>query len=633
MNLPLPSSPHRETQDPAILRRTTEQAKFLSEFAQSVLGPLQKTTLDPFSGQPMDLESLAWGFAAASSRALRNIQTSEMYLADVNTSSEKVIETSAVVSESAEETPATKFATKDPSKSTQDTSEEPMTSHGPVMIPAIDLAAHSLSPSCAVRDTGSEFVLYTLRPVRAGEELTIHYGALSNEELLGDYGFTVANNPFDCVQFDVDEVALNAARGVAGQFNFTAFSGRATGANVGDSDSDGKNWVSNDESVGVDKPSNGLLVSKSTSTASVLREETLQDWQKVWLSSLNLQDLFVEGQRMYFGRVDPHVRAKIDGKYAKHKEDASVSTVRAPEYNPQVDPRLLALLRVLYTTHESDLQGQGLDPTSLQRSGSLLDAPQESEVVRTVLGLLSIATRHLGTDLAYDLRALKECILPEQADNEERGTKSAIRRAVQSNAEAIKTECRAVLRSVLHATRVARASKSFEESQEKLKSMQNSVAETAETPATPASDDSTQRQSLQDIVSLSAKRGRPILAATSGVDSADQTQATTYRTPVLNLLGAMRRHSAHRDEVLMQRANSTTEVLADFKGVQRWGAGLPVHTREAYKYRIHRKKLLRDMIVQFADMYEVSFVVLLLLCKFEYPQYRHFPFDCRLFDV
>jgi hypothetical protein len=59
-------------QDLSLMQRTRDRCKFLSEFADSVLTPLQKTNRDPFSGHNADVNAFGWGFASAASRALRN---------------------------------------------------------------------------------------------------------------------------------------------------------------------------------------------------------------------------------------------------------------------------------------------------------------------------------------------------------------------------------------------------------------------------------------------------------------------------------------------------------------------------------------------------------------------------------
>lgn len=50
-----------------------------------------------------------------------------------------------------------------------------------------------------------------------GEELTIDYGALSNEELLEDYGFTVDGNPNDRVLTSIEFPLVALARVCMGQ--------------------------------------------------------------------------------------------------------------------------------------------------------------------------------------------------------------------------------------------------------------------------------------------------------------------------------------------------------------------------------------------------------------------------------
>ena len=59
-------------QDLALMQRTRDRCRFLSEFAVSVLAPLHNTPRDPFSKHCADVNALGWGFASAASRALRN---------------------------------------------------------------------------------------------------------------------------------------------------------------------------------------------------------------------------------------------------------------------------------------------------------------------------------------------------------------------------------------------------------------------------------------------------------------------------------------------------------------------------------------------------------------------------------
>lgn len=152
-----------DIQDLALMHKTQDRCRFLSEFADQVLKPLQKTSKDPFSGFSAGADAFGWGFATACSRAIR--------FPDSN----------------------------------------------PVMIPGIELAKHSFSPNCEVLDDDTTYYLVSSKDISADAELTISYGSLSNEELLMDYGFTVDNNPFDSVMINCDAHMLNTARTCTGQ--------------------------------------------------------------------------------------------------------------------------------------------------------------------------------------------------------------------------------------------------------------------------------------------------------------------------------------------------------------------------------------------------------------------------------
>jgi hypothetical protein len=140
-------------QDLALMQRTRDRCRFLTELVDSVLGPLNNTPRDPFSGHQADINAVGWGFASAASRALRH----------------------------------------------PDVLLHP---DGHVIVPCIDIAQHSPTPTCrVVHDVDGEcFRLVTLTPVQPGEPLTIDYGPLSNDELFADYGFTIDNNPHDRIK-------------------------------------------------------------------------------------------------------------------------------------------------------------------------------------------------------------------------------------------------------------------------------------------------------------------------------------------------------------------------------------------------------------------------------------------------
>ena len=607
------------------MHRTSERIRFLSEFAKTVLGPLQKTPLDPFSGQEATLDHLVWGFAAATSRALRNIQISESYASTMD-NKRNIVETSAELRKEGD----VGQEQVEMNASPQSQNAPFSTTLGPVMVPAIDLAAHSLAPTCAVRDIGDAFVLYTLRAVKAGEGLTIHYGALSNDELLDDYGFTIDNNPYDKVLLDFSQVMLNAARGVVGQSDFTSFvASPPSKDNLRDeAESDGVNWIPADEpapatatsnhdlngisAVALKKGTNrhALVRKAARSKQQVIREDTLADWQKVWLTCLGLKSVLGGSERMYLGHIPTAVIEQTVTSV-----ETSPKSAELVKYNPQADPRLLALLRTLYSNQESDLLRHGFDPWLLQHPGSLLSPPQETQVVRTLLGVLSIIARYYDTTLAQDLRMLKDNIVPSAVQDtaievESSNTKHAegeggVSVGGSPAAETIKAECRSILRSVLRVNQLARATAH----------PANDKKQVVKESSPP------HKQAENNLMKFGATRG----ASDGPLTRADATAITISAgtLPGQELPSFLPRRVAPRDMVFMQKAvtmqqnklgkgklSRIDDEVVDFASVHRWGEKLPTNIREAYKYRIRRKKLVWDLLVKYAGMYEVKHVLL-----------------------
>jgi hypothetical protein len=117
-----------------------------------------------------DVNALGWGFASAASRAVR-----------LDTIAEDVASPVAEANANAK------------------SRANPRT--GAVMVPFIDLASHNgIAPSALIVDTGASFELRATRVLAPGAEVTIDYGALSNDELFVDYGFTVDANVHDLTQ-------------------------------------------------------------------------------------------------------------------------------------------------------------------------------------------------------------------------------------------------------------------------------------------------------------------------------------------------------------------------------------------------------------------------------------------------
>mmetsp|Transcript_12843 Transcript_12843/g.12480 ORF Transcript_12843/g.12480 Transcript_12843/m.12480 type:complete len:672 (+) Transcript_12843:150-2165(+) len=298
-------------QDLYLMQRTRDRCRFLSEFADLVLTPLQKTTKDPFSGHNADVNAFGWGFASAASRALRS--------------------PSVIKHED-----------------------------GQVMVPGIDLSDHNSNPTCVIADDteGKMFILKALKDIPKGGSLSTDYGPINNEELLSDYGFTIDNNKYDKMLVSCDASMLNTARSVMGQ------------------------CYTQDE-----YNNNNKIDSKIENTSKIgligrggakVNDIWLHQWQQYWLSAINLY-----GPKVQYGM------------------DMGGNDIS------NIDPRLWAYLRILYSKDEFDLTKHGFDPFSVQNPGSVLSAEIESQVVKTLIGIVGIILREYGSDVESDLRALK----------------------------------------------------------------------------------------------------------------------------------------------------------------------------------------------------------------------------------
>ncbi|CAM9607060.1 unnamed protein product, partial [Hapterophycus canaliculatus] len=71
----------------------------------------------------------------------------------------------------------------------------------PHMIPGADMFNHDPNKQSVQIGTDGEdyFVMKTVQPVKAGEEVFSSFGQISNAQLLNSYGFVLPGNPFDTV--------------------------------------------------------------------------------------------------------------------------------------------------------------------------------------------------------------------------------------------------------------------------------------------------------------------------------------------------------------------------------------------------------------------------------------------------
>ncbi|KAJ1427350.1 hypothetical protein B484DRAFT_397217, partial [Ochromonadaceae sp. CCMP2298] len=376
-------------QDAAMMQRTRDRCRFLGEFTSTVLAPLQRSDQDPFSGNRADVNAFGWGFASASSRALRSTRTVGVD-AGVDTGAGGDVGAGA----GAAGTGAA--GTGAAGTGAAGTGAAGGVGTGPVIVPVIDLASHSFSPTCHVRQSPSAFELVALHDLPAGAQLTIDYG-LSNDLLLADFGFTADHNPHDVAVLPVDAAAINSARAVMGQSRYSA---------AGTGTSNGTHYV-----AGASAPTpivggqgqGGVSIGRS---ADVLHAQWLHGWQEVWLSCLELPPSPVPAappSSVSSAASPAHLTASVPvaeftftapasvrrgggggagaGMGVGVDVDAGVSAgvgSGIPKF--PVDGKLLALLRIMYAQSEGELTLHGYDPFLLQTPGAILSLPKEAHV-------------------------------------------------------------------------------------------------------------------------------------------------------------------------------------------------------------------------------------------------------------
>lgn len=250
---------------------------------------------------------------------------------------------------------------------------------GPTLVPGIDFASHSFSPNCEVIATEENYFLIAKKDVAIGEALTINYGEFSNAQLLADYGFSMDVNPYDLIKLKCEPMLINTARVV---MNLGAFSndeyiqrlGRAEQANVPPLNTRGLVSVSG-QTVNVHPPGYALI----GRGAYALDEKWLHSWQKRWLDLLDLY-----GSR---------------GTKAVNIGGSKLT---------DIDGKLWAYLRIVYSDRESDITRHGFDPFILQRVSSVTSIEVEQQVVRTLIGIFAVLLHGFETDWQSDFDALTQ---------------------------------------------------------------------------------------------------------------------------------------------------------------------------------------------------------------------------------
>mmetsp|Transcript_526 Transcript_526/g.720 ORF Transcript_526/g.720 Transcript_526/m.720 type:complete len:918 (+) Transcript_526:20-2773(+) len=695
------STEFKLVQDVILMQRTRERCRFLKEFTDDVLMPLQRAAKftssngnggidmerDPFSGNLADINAFGWGFACASSRALRYINSAE--------SSEVSI----------------------PSR---------------VIIPGIDLVKHSFQPNCRVVDTGTAYELVTDRDIHPasssgengknyGDELSIDYGPMSNEELLADFGFTVDRNPHDRLRFSVDALTLNTARAIMGQSRFSqealvkttalesdastnqfkpgfyspaAFiptmdsmkmptdSSSSSGGNGNDNDNGRRNAMASSDSTAFTlSPPMGRAV-------DVYHSQWLHSWQLLWVECLSLpptvpaaatalltatralstaaQALTPSIPSAEFVCTAPKICSSASSKASTGTPTDAV--IEKPGMKYPIDPKLLALLRVLYTPDEEHLEAHGYDPFLLQQAGALVTVRTEAHVVRTVIGLLALLLRSLNTTLNKDIQLLKygidECSSRSSSSSSSSssdmfGTKSSDSKSMSlDDTQAIAEDVRRILRGILNINEGPDSSSGSTTAAIQTSnsgSSTNSATNAATNDEDPNVGDNSSTAttsiaaSVEDLIRrdlFAAEGGGGGIAAANGgrstsengnsdgrthnedINSADVSSSSSDETSVDSVMADLIAHEAKSEGSQSDLSNTLTPTRdSDTSSTSQQqqqeqqlfytcdeglpisldeiGQSLPINVRESYRYRIRRKQMIIDLIQELAAQYEL----------------------------
>ena len=387
------------------------------------------------------------------------------------------------------------------------------------MVPLIDIADHAVEPTCRVVDAGFDFELVANSDLPAESEVTISYGPFSNEELFIDYGFTLDNNPHDKFAVNCDAVMIDTARVVMGLSN--AF---------GDSISLGKRNQSRLVSIG--------------SGSDRFQDRRLAAWQVEWLRVLN-----------------------IYGPSAN-----TVMQMRGKDISG-VDPRLWALLRIIYARQEEDLTRHGYDPFTIQAMGSFVSLDIEVAVLKTIVGILAVMLRSFGTDLTNDYYCIKNNLFDAEAEN----------RAMSSASNDILADVSRTVRMALGVKEPQPQSLTVRRAQETLAAAQNKKTSSniyeGNSPFTNVNV--TLEKSLEDIIK--SQLFGPISEKSKPVDVEAIAVSPQENSPNLP----------------SRRTSEDPECLDSL------GMELSVSIREALKYRIRKKQVISDLIKNAGQLHKV----------------------------
>lgn len=437
---------------------------------------------------------------------------------------------------------------------------------GPVMIPGIDIIQHSFNSNCEIIDVGDTYKVRALVDIPIETELTICYGELSNDELFSDYGFTIENNKYDRVRVNCDAALIETARNVMAQ-NSNSHIHSNTNNN-------------NNNIIGQNK-----MVIPLGRGGDKYDPTRFHAWQAIWLQSIGL--------------IGPGASPAVG--------------VGGPDLS-LIDPKLWALLRILYTKSETDLLQHGYDPFLLQHYASVTSAETEGHVIRTITGLIAILLHTYPSDWEADAASLRTGILDYDKEGKDNSnvmleditshTHRIIRNAVGLGGSTSSSSSAVADAAINNVPLIATLRKLAAAGAKGFVEEQTESPADAEETSNLSLEDILRKEQLQLTGSGNDLRHGQILsgAVTSSADSYGAKSPGKSKYLVQTISDNM---EEERQGIVSTAVIGSSNVVAPMTTLssQDESYNLPVNVREVLKYRIRKKKMLTALITNLYGLY------------------------------
>ena len=174
--------------------------------------------------------------------------------------------------------------------------------------------------------------------------------------------------------------------------------------------------ILNKQSLNTDKKQfpmdilNGLLGRDSTA----YDEKWLHGWQYQWLSILGMTGEGVDITKAVTVTGPKPIKSTqitdttTNNNEDENDDDSNTGMNTSPVSLNQIDGKLFAVLRILYSKSENDILQHGYTPFTLQDVNSMLSVNNEIQVIKTMVGILSVILFQYDTQLYDDVLILHD---------------------------------------------------------------------------------------------------------------------------------------------------------------------------------------------------------------------------------